>query len=82
MVAFESTIHDGIITLLGDTLLGDFGIDPVRKPPHIGANLAKLDSTRCIVANRLFEGLVEVAIVKENVGVIEPAIEVAFDGFD
>lgn len=80
MVALHATVHDGTVTLLGDTLFGDLGIDPVGESPHVGADLAKLDGTRGVVANRLLEGLVEVAVVEEDVGVVVPAVEVALEG--
>lgn len=80
VIALQTTIHDGIITLLGDAFLGDLGINPVRETPHVGANLAKLDGARGVVANSLLEGLVEVAVVEEDVGVVVPAVKVALDG--
>lgn len=85
MVALKSTIHDGSISLLRDTFLGDFGIDPVGITPHLGANLAKLNRSRGVITDRVLEGLVEIPIVKENVWVMIPSVEMSlyrFDGLD
>ena len=82
MIAFQSTIHDGGISLLGDAFLGHFGIDPVGVPPHLGADLAKLDGGRGVVGHDVFERLVELAVVEEHVRVMIPAVEMALDGLD
>lgn len=82
MVAFQSTVHDGIVTLLGDAFLGDLVIDPIGESPHVGSDLAKLDGARGVVADSLLEGLIELAVVEEDVGVVVPAVEVALYGAD
>lgn len=82
MVTLKSTVHDSSVTLLRDALLGDLGIDPFRKAPHLGANLTKLDGSRGVVLDSILECLVEVAIVQEDVGVMVPAVEVALDRLD
>lgn len=79
MVALEAAIHDSIIALLGDAFLGDLGVDPVGETPHLGTNLAKLDIARGVVSHGLLESLVELAVVEENIGVVEPPIKVTLD---
>lgn len=82
MIALEAAVHDGGVALLRDTFLGDLGVDPVGEAPHVGADLAKLNGGGRVVLDGVLEGLVEVAIVEEDVGVVVPAIEVALDGLD
>lgn len=82
VVALESTVHDSSVALLRDALLGDFGIDPLREAPHLGANLAELYGSRGVVLDGVLECLVEVAIVQEDIGVMVPAVEVALDRLD
>lgn len=82
MVTFQTTVHDGSITLLGNALLGDLGVDPVGEPPHIRTDLAKFNRGRGIVLDGIFEGLVEVAIVEEDIWVVVPAVEVTLNGLD
>jgi len=82
MIALQPAIHDGIITLFGDTLLGHLGINPVGVPPHIGADLAELDRAAGVVADSLLEVVIEVAVVQEDVGVVVPAVKVAFNGLE
>jgi hypothetical protein len=82
MIALQPAIHDGGVTLLRDTFLGHLGVDPFRVTPHLGADLAELDGRRGIVAHNILECLVEVAVVKEDVGIVVPPVEVALDGFD
>lgn len=82
VVTFHATVHDSGVTLLSDTLLCDLGVDPVRETPHVRANLAELDGSGSVVLDGVLEGVVEVAIVQEDVGVVIPAVEVALDGLD
>ena len=82
MIAFHATVHDSCVTLLRDTLLRDLGVNPVRETPHVRANLAELDGSRGVVLDGVLEGVVEVAIVQEDVGVVVPAVEVALNGLD
>lgn len=79
MVALHAAVHNGVVSLLVDALLGDLGVNPVRVPPHIRTNLAKLDVGLGVVLDRVHKGLVEVAIVEEDVGVVVPPVEVALD---
>ena len=79
VVALHSTIHDGVVSLLVDTLLGNLGINPVGVTPHVRSNLAKLDAGGGVVLDRLLESIVEVAIVEENIRVVVPAVEVTLD---
>lgn len=82
MVTFKAAVHDGGVALLRDAFLGNLGVDPFRKPPHVRADLAKLDGGGCVILDGILEGLIEVAVVEEDVGVVVPAIEVALDGLD
>lgn len=80
VVAFEATIHDGVVTLLGNTLLGDLLINPIGVSPHVITDLAKLDGARSIILDSRLEVFVEVTVVKEDEGVMIPPIEVPLDG--
>lgn len=82
MVTLEATIHDSRITLFSNTFLSNLVVDPVRVSPHLGANSTKLDSTRGVVADDILERLIELAVIQENIGVMKPSVEVAFDGLD
>jgi len=82
VVGLETTVHDGSITLLRNALLGNLGVDPVRESPGARLDLAKLDGTRRVVLDDVLEGLVELAIVEEDVRVVVPPVKVALDGFD
>ena len=79
VVALKTAVHDSIIALLSDAFLGDLGVDPVGQTPHLRANLTKLNRARSVVAYCFLERLVELAVVEEDVGVIEPAVEVTLD---
>lgn len=63
VIALKAAVHDGGVSLLGNALLGDLGIDPFGKTPHVRADLAKLDRGRGIVLDGVLEGLVEVAVI-------------------
>lgn len=82
MVALETTVHDGSVALLGNSLLGNLLIDPVGVSPHVGTDKAKLDGGRSVVSHSLLEGLIEVAVVEEDVRVVEPAVEVTLNRLD
>lgn len=82
MVALQATVHDGGVSLLRDTLLGDLGVDPFGKAPHLRADLAKFHRGGGVVLDGVLECLVEVAIVQEDVGVVVPPVEVALDRLD
>lgn len=82
VIAFQSTIHDSCVALLRDALFGHLRIDPFGEAPHFRADLAKLDGGGGIVLDSVLEGLIEVAIVQENVRVVVPAVEVALDRLD
>jgi hypothetical protein len=79
VVALHTAVHDGVVSLLVDALLGHLGVDPVGVPPHVRANLAKLDRALGVVPDGVPEGLVELPIVEEDVGVVVPPVEVALD---
>lgn len=80
VVALKPSVHDSRVTLLGDALLGHFLVYPVRIPPHLGPDFAKLDGGGGILLDSLLERLVEIPVIEEDVGVVVPAVEVALDG--
>lgn len=81
MVALHATIHDCCISLLPDPFFRNFMIDPIRVSPHRRIYFAELDWRACMVPNRFFERRIKVAIIEEDVGVVEPPIEMPFHRF-
>lgn len=79
VVAFHTTVHDSSVTLLADTLLGDLRVDPIGETPHAVIDFTKLDGCTGVVLHSCLEVFVEVAVVKENVRIVEPTVEVALD---
>lgn len=82
VVALHATIHDRSIALLSNTLLGNLLVNPVRETPSAWLDLAKLDSSRCIVSHSLLEGFVEFGVVEEDIGVVVPSVEMPLDRLD
>lgn len=82
VVALHASVHDGGVTLFPNTLLGDFMINPVGITPHRLINLAKLNGGAGVVLDRRLEGVIEITIVQEDVRVVEPAVEVSFNGLE
>ena len=82
MVTFHTTVHDGLVSLLRNTLLGNLGIYPVWKSPHFGVDLPKLDRRACVILNRFFKRRIEVCVVQKHVGVMIPPVEVSLDRLD
>lgn len=82
MVALQSTVHDSCITLLGNTLLCNLGVNPLRETPGVRLNLAELNMTRRVVSHSILEIIVELDVVEEDIRIVIPAVEVAFHGFD
>lgn len=79
VVTLHTTVHDCSIALFSDALLGYIVVNPVRETPHAGVDLAKLDIGADVFADLIFEGGVEVAVVQEDVWVVEPSVEVSLD---
>ena len=79
VITLHTTVHNGSITLFSDALLGYVVVNPVREPPHAGVDLAKLDIRADVFADLIFKGGVEVAVVQEDVWVVEPSVEVSLD---
>ena len=75
MIALQTTVHDGSISLLSYAFSCHVFVDPVRVSPHAGVDLAKLDRCTRDVCDGLFEGGVEVSVVEENIWIMEPAVE-------
>lgn len=82
MVTLHSTVHDSSISLLGDTLLCNLGVDPIWESPHLGVDGSKFHGATCIVLDRLLECRVELRIVKEDIWVMVPSVEMSLDGLD
>lgn len=68
--------------MLPDSFLCDLVVDPVRISPHTAINLSKLDWGTCVVGDGVFEILLEIAIVEENVRIIKPTIKMTLNAFD
>lgn len=79
VITLHATVHDGGVALLSNALLGYVDVDPVGEAPHARVNLSKLDGGAGVVANHLLEGRVEIAIVQEDVWVMEPSVEMSLD---
>ena len=82
VVAFHAAVHDGLIALFAGSFLRDVGVGPVRVAPVVGGDFAEFDGGGGGVPDGFFEGRVEVAVVEEDVGVVEPAVEMALDALD
>lgn len=82
VITLHATIHDGGITLLSDALLGNFVVDPVGEAPHGVINFTELDIPAGVVHDGVFEVLVKVAVVQEDVGVVPPPVEMTLNGLD
>ena len=79
MIALHAAIHDGSVALLLNTFLRDSRIDPIWKAPHLRTNLAPFDFTTGMLLHNIFEGLIKISIIEENVGIVEPPIEMPLD---
>ena len=82
VVGFHASVHDSLITLLRNALLGDSCICPFGETPVLRINLAKLNSRRGVVCNGLLESAVELLVVEEDVRVVEPAVEMALEALE
>jgi hypothetical protein len=82
VITLHTTVHNSSITLFSDALLGHIVINPVGEAPHTGIDLSKLDVGADVLADFIFEGRVEVAVVQEDVWVVEPSIEVSLNRFE
>ncbi len=81
MVALHAAIHNSGVSLLPNTLFCRLQIDPVRVTPHIRVYFAEFDSSAGVVYNCLLKCLVKVSIVKENIWIMEPSVEMPFHRF-
>lgn len=82
MITLHSSIHNGSITLFADTFLRDFVIHPVGVTPHAAIDFAKFHGRTGVVFDGLLERIIEIAIVQEDIRIIEPPVEVSLDRFD
>lgn len=82
VIALHTPIHNDLIALLSDPLPGHVNVDPVRIAPHACVDLAELDRGACVVHYGVSKFGIKVSIVKENVWVVEPPVEVSFQRFD
>lgn len=79
VITLHSSIHDRSITLFPDTFLCDLVIHPIRITPHGIIDLAKFHGRAGIILDGCLEVIVEVAVVQEDIGVVEPPVKVSFD---
>ena len=82
VVALHAAIHYSAVALLRNALFHDCRISPVWEAPVLLRNLAPFNFRLCVIANSLFEGCVEISVIKEDVRVVVPPIEVPLEGFD
>jgi hypothetical protein len=82
VITLHATIHDGGITLFSDALLGDFVVDPIGETPHGAIDFAKLDLPAGVVEDGVFEVLVKVAVVQEDIRVVPPPVEMTLNRLD
>lgn len=82
VIAFHSTIHDDLIPLLSDPFSGYINVDPVRIPPHARVYLPKLNGRAGVIHDCVSEVGIKVAIVEEDIWIVEPSVEMSFQGFD
>lgn len=82
MVALHTAIHDCPVALLLDPFASVFGIRPLGIPPHAGIYDTKFNGCIGMCTYSLLKGRVEVQVIEEDVWVVVPAIEMAFNGFD
>lgn len=79
MITLHTAVHDGGITLFPDAFLGHIVVNPVREAPHGGVDFAEFDIRADVLTDLVFEGRVEIAIVQEDVWVVEPSVEVSLN---
>jgi hypothetical protein len=82
MVALHATVHNGPVTLLGDSLLVNLWVYPVGEAPLLWRYLSKLHRTTDVAQNSLSERLVEISVVEEDVWVVKPPVEVSLERLD
>lgn len=82
VVALQSSVHDGLVSLLPDAFPCNLMVDPIGETPHALVDLAKLDRGTGVIPDCLFEFLVEVAIVQEDIGVVPPSVEMSLNGLE
>lgn len=82
VVRLHAAVHDGLVALLSDALFRDVDIHPVRIAPVFGSNLAELDVGGRVISDRVLEGLVEGAIIQEDVWVVKPTVEMPLHALD
>ena len=82
MVALHATIHDSAIALLSDAFFYNRRVSPVWETPVLWRDLPPLDCGLCVIAHGLFECRVEVAVIEEDIGVVEPPVEMSLERLD
>lgn len=82
MIALHATIHNRGISLLGNALLCNLWIYPIRETPHAWVNLTKLDRGAGVVHDCILEGRVELAVIEEDVWIVIPSVEMTLDRLD
>lgn len=79
VITLHATIHDSGVALLSNALLGDIFVDPIRIAPHGGIDSTKFDGTTRICSYCFAECTVEFSVIKKDVWVVKPSIEVTLD---
>lgn len=79
VVVFYVVVYNGVVFLFVDVFFGDFGVNLVRVFLYVWINFVKFDVGFGVVFDCVYEGLVEVVIVEEDVGVVVLLVEVVFD---
>jgi len=82
MVTFHATVHNGLVSLFANTFSCNFFVDPIWISPHARVDLPKFYRRTCVVGDGFLEGGIEVAVIQKDVGIVEPSIEVPFNGLD
>ena len=81
MVALHAAIHNSGVSLLPNTLFCRLQINPIRITPHIRVYFAEFDSSAGVIYNCLLKCLIEISIVKENIWIVKPSVEMPFHRF-
>ena len=82
VIALHAAVHDCCIPLLTDALSRNVRIDPVWEAPHRRIDLTKLHGRAGVVLYRVLESIAEIAVIEKHVRIVEPPVEMSFDGLD
>ena len=79
MITLHSTIHDCGIALLPDSFPCLVRIRPAWIAPHAWVYLTELYWRARVICDGFFEGGIEVSVIKEDIWIVIPAIEMSLD---